>query len=148
MQRPDINIILCEEYSDQLDTIEERSEECTPQYELVRQFAREWTRQFSNEIASIIEDNCEFQQNIDEIKISFKEINEELEGNRLSSQKILKMILKLQSELEILKNLLDQSKSEMECAELETTLLMKRIKDLEDIMQKKSSESTHKCIIS
>ena len=64
--------------SDQLDTIEERSDEGTPQFELVRQYAREWSRRISDEIASLPEDDNEIKKSTDEIKISFNQINEEL----------------------------------------------------------------------
>ena len=135
--------------SDQLDTIEERSDEGTPQFELVRQYAREWSRRISDEIASLPEDENEIKKSTDEIKISFNQINEELLAPRPSSKSILKKILKLQEEMVQLRNILEENKGMIANTEQENCKLLKKIEELENLANNREQPSSmsQKCII-
>ena len=135
--------------SDQLDSIEERSDEGTPHLELVRQYAREWSRRISGEIASLPEDDNEIKKSADQIRISFNQINEELLAPCISSKPILKKILKLQEEMAQLRAILEDNKSMIANTEQENCKLLKKIEELENLVRnrEKPSSISEKCLV-
>lgn len=159
MQHYGLNIEMefLENFADQLDTIEEKSQECTPQFELARQHAKEWSKMCaksfqskSDELSSICEMHDDINQHINEIKDSFLEINEELNIPNPSSKTIVAKIFKLKVLMQDLQKKLEQCKAEISDTEKENTDLASKIKQLEQIVNGKSenhASEEHTCVI-
>lgn len=116
---------------DQLDTIEERSQECTPQVELVRQLSREWNKlqtiSFNNrsDLISISEVDDEFIQNICESKLKNEESH-----NAESTKYLIKQIAKLRHKAEHLQKVLNERHQEILDTETENSGLKEKINEL------------------
>jgi chromosome segregation ATPase len=114
---------------DPLDTIEERSQECTPQVELARQISRDWNKlqtiSFNNksDLLSISEADDELFQNFCETDEKHEEFDE-------STRVLIKHIAKLSVEVDHLKKVLHDKNQEILETDSENSDLKEKMNEL------------------
>ena len=133
-----INLGFDENY-EQLDTIEERSQECTPVYDINRQLSKDWGKLQTlpalnkSSLKSISEVEDEEIQKIQVVRSASK---------KKASKIALKQILGLKNKLRQLEEKIVINKQEISVTESENFEMQVRIKDLEDgIKVKVTSDS-------
>lgn len=131
-----------EENYEQLDTIEERSQESTPVYDINRQLSRDWGK-----LQTLTALNKSSLKSISEVE---DDVIQNMRVNRTASKKkaskiALKQILSLKSKLRQLEEHIVNNKQEISETESENFELQGKIKDLENEMKVKvSSNVCHK----
>lgn len=129
-----------EDHYEQLDTIEERSQEFTPVYDINRQLSRDWGKlhtlslQNKPSLRNISEDE---QEAIQTAKIS------RANSKRQKSKKTLKQILALKKKLTRLENQIKTNKQEISKTESENSELEAKIQGMQK--EPKVKVSSHMC---
>ncbi|OMJ86568.1 hypothetical protein SteCoe_11851 [Stentor coeruleus] len=150
MKALEVEMRFLEDFTDQLDTIEEESQESTPQLEHSRQQVMDFSRRLnesfnskSDELSNIfVMDDLSDQ--INDIKGSFHEINEELSVVKLNPKSIVEKVFNLKSQMHNLQTKLENCTAKISETENENHELMSKLKQLEEFEDKSQNP---KCLI-
>lgn len=155
MKALEVEMRFLEDFTDQLDTIEEESQESTPQLEHSRLQAVDFGRRLndsfnskSDELSNIFVMD-DLSEQINDIKGSFHEINEELSIVKLNPKSIVEKVFNLKSQMHNLQTKLEMCTAKISETENENHELMSKLKQLEDSEDKNDGNKAPdpKCLI-
>ena len=134
MESLGIQFKLFDYLDDQLDTIEERSQECTPRTDLVKQHTKEWGRMRTRSFHSKSGEHnhvLEGKSDDNSIKGSLKEENLKVKADQLDAGLTFNSLVNLQKKMNKLQKVLLGNTEKIKLLEIESTDLVTKVKDIE-----------------